>query len=333
VTERVVVGAHVSSSGGIFTAIERGEAIGAEAIQIFPSPPQTWRPTAHKPEAIARFRELHAGSSVGQVWIHNIYLANLATEDPAQLQKSIDSVLNALTVADAIGALGVVLHTGSHKGQGLEAVERQVCAALTQILDEAPGTAVLALENAAGHGGVIGKSFGELGRLIQAVRHERLQVCIDTCHAFAAGYDIASADGLEVAMMEFDSEIGIERLAVVHANDSKLPLGGARDRHENIGEGHIGAAGFSTILGGEEFRGKAFLLEVPGFPDEAGKANGPDEENVRRLKQVRNESTSAVEGKSPTKRGWSGDAPPSPGTRLPSGGSRRAGGLKPRPSE
>lgn len=322
--ERISVGAHVSSSGGIYTAIGRGEAIGAEAIQIFPSAPQTWRPTNHKPEAIARFRELHAASSIGEVWIHNIYLANLATEDPALLQKSIDSVLNALTVADAIGALGVVLHTGSHKGQGLDAVARQVCDALTRILKEAPGEAVLALENAAGHGGVIGKTFRELGQLIDAVKHPRLRVCIDTCHAYAAGYDIADPDGLELAMMEFDSAVGIERLAVVHANDSKLPLGSERDRHENIGDGYIGLDGFRTILSAEEFRGKAFLLEVPGIPDAQGKADGPDEENIRRLKQLRNEARVTVEGVSPTKRGWSADAPPSPGTRPPSGGSRRA---------
>jgi endonuclease IV len=193
---------------------------------------------------------------------------------------------------------------------------------------------------------VIGRSFAELGRLIAGVRHARLQVCIDTCHAFAAGYNIAELDGFEITMMEFDNEIGLERLAVLHANDSKLPLGGERDRHENIGDGHIGAEGFRTILGAEELRGKAALLEVPGIPDEHGKADGPDAENVRRLKQLRNETGSAVEGSSPTKRSRpaasavtamksapSEDDQPSPGTRPPSGGSRRAGGARRPPSE
>ena len=286
-TEQIAVGAHVSTSGGIFTAIERADAIEAEAIQIFPSAPQMWRPTNHTPEAIARFKELHAASAIGEVWLHNIYLANLATDDPELLEKSIASVVNALTVAHAIDAQGVVLHTGSHKGRGLEEVLPQVCDALVRILETAPGSAVLALENAAGHGGVIGKDFAELGSLLHTVRSPRLQVCVDTCHAFAAGYNLADHDGLESAMTEFDSEIGLEHLVVVHANDSKMPLGGERDRHENIGDGHMGVEGFRTIVESAAFRGKAFLLEVPGFPDAQGKAAGPDLENVRRLKAIR----------------------------------------------
>jgi deoxyribonuclease-4 len=346
VTNQIAIGAHVSSSGGIFTAIERGEAIEAEAIQIFASAPQMWRATKHKPEAIERFRDLHAASSIGEVWIHNIYLANLASDDPELLAKSIDSVVNALTVADAIGAQGVVLHTGSHKGRGLAEVERQVCDAITTILERSPGAAVLALENAAGHGGVIGKEFAELGALLHGVGSPRLQVCVDTCHAFAAGYNLADPEGLAIAMAEFDSEIGLDRLAVVHANDSKMPLGGERDRHENIGDGHIGLDGFRTILAASAFQGRAFLLEVPGIPGADGKADGPDLENVRRLKQIRDAAAPGGAAKSPakarakspakakakskaskpTKGAPSGAARPSRGTRPPSGGSRRATG-------
>jgi deoxyribonuclease-4 len=284
---QVSIGAHVSSSGGIFTAIERGVAIEAESLQIFPSAPQTWRPTNHKPEAIERFRELREQHGIAQVWVHNIYLANLAAEDPAQLEKSVGSVVNALRVTEAIGAQGVVLHTGSHRGRGFEAVAEQVTGALTRILKEAPGEPLLALENTAGQGGTIGARFGELGELLRAVDSPRLAVCFDTCHAFAAGYDIAQEEGLAAAMEELDREVGFDRLAVVHANDALMKLGSGRDRHENIGDGHIGADGFRRIFAHPGFAGRAFLLEVPGIPPEDGsKADGPDLENVRRLRAL-----------------------------------------------
>ena len=286
----ITVGAHVSSSGGIFKAIDRGLAIEAEAIQIFPSAPQMWRQTRHKPEAIAKFRELHAASTIGAVWLHNIYLANLAAETTDHLEKSVSSVLHALTVADQVGASGVVLHTGSHKGQGIEAVADQVTESLVRILEEAPGEAILALENAAGQGGAIGKEFSELGMLLGRVNSARLQVCLDTCHTLAAGYDITSPAGVAETMRAFEAEIGSDRLAVVHANDSKMPLGGLRDRHENIGDGFIGIDGFGAMLDHPAFVGKVFLLEVPGVPpDDGGKADGPDLENVHRLKNIRSE--------------------------------------------
>jgi deoxyribonuclease-4 len=284
---QIVVGGHVSSSGGIFNAIPNGEEIEAEAIQIFASPPQTWRQTNHKPEAIARFRELREASAIRDVWIHNIYLANLAAEDPEQLAKSIDAVEFSMRIADAIGAQGVVLHTGSHKGRGMDPVVDQVTEALAKIIEGAPGTAILALETMAGQGGTIGKDLSDLGMLLDRVQSDRLQVCVDTCHTFAAGYDISTREGLDQAMTEFDKLIGLAKLAVVHANDSKVPLGGLRDRHENIGDGHIGYPGFEAIVDHPAFEGKAFLLEVPGIEDEKGEAHGPDLENINRLKKLR----------------------------------------------
>ncbi len=281
---KIAVGAHVSSSGGIFTAIERAQAIGAEALQMFPSAPQTWRKTNHRPEAIAKFRELRAASSVEQVWFHNIYLANLAAEDPEQLEKSVDSVINALAVADAVGAQGVVLHTGSHRGRGLDGSLSQIVDSIVRILEQAPGEALLALENAAGHGGVIGGTFAELGAILKAVDSPRMGVCFDTCHAYAAGYDITDPRAIGAVMREFDGEIGLDRLAVVHANDSKMPLGANRDRHENIGDGCIGYDGFRVAMAEPALQGRAWLLEVPGIED-----RGPDLENVERLKKLRDE--------------------------------------------
>lgn len=286
--ERIQVGGHVSSSGGIFRAVERAQAIGAEALQIFVSSPQMWRATAHAEEATAKFRELHAAAGLGEVWVHNIYLANLATETPEQLEKSIGSVQNALTVGAAIGARGVVLHTGSHHGAGLGPFLGQVRDALRRILAETSPGITLALETMAGQGGTIGKEFEELGTLLTAVDSPRLQVCLDTCHTFAAGYELRTPEGVEATMRAFDNAIGVEHLAVVHANDSKTPLGGLRDRHENIGDGHIGTDGFRAICGHPAFAGKAFLLEVPGLPTEAHpKGDGPDAENIDRLKAIR----------------------------------------------
>ena len=284
----IQVGGHVSSSGGIFTAIDRALAIEAEACQIFVSAPQTWRPTKHTEAAIEQFKARRAESGFGQVWIHNIYLANLASEDPLMIEKSVASVVNAMTVGAAIGAEGIVLHTGSHKGLGLAAVLDRVVDSLARILDAAPVGPLLALETMAGQGGTIGTKFSDLGTLLRTVNSPRLATCLDTCHSFAAGYDIRTKDGLKAALAEYDGEIGLDRLAVVHANDSKTPLGGFRDRHENIGDGFLGTEAFELLMGHPAFAGKAFLLEVPGLATEKSpKGDGPDLENVRRLKAIR----------------------------------------------
>ena len=258
--------------------------LGAEAIQIFGSAPQTWRKTNHTPEAYGRFRQARSESALRAAWLHCSYLPNLAGDDNEMWEKSIDCVVNALTVADAAGAEGVVLHTGSHRGRGIDAVLPRVAAALERICSEAPGEALLALENAAGQGGTIGKDFAELGAILRAVPTRRLAICIDTCHAFAAGYDIAHEDGMEQFLTEIDQEAGLDRLAVMHANDSKMELGSTRDRHENIGEGHIGEDGFRVILSTPQLQRLPMLLEVPGF-----EGKGPDLENVQRLKRLRDE--------------------------------------------
>lgn len=279
------IGAHVSSAGGIWTAIERGLALEAEAIQIFGSQPQTWRPTKHTPEAFERFRAARAEAGLAAVWLHCPYLPNLASEDDEMWEKSIAAVANSLNVAEAAGADGVVLHTGSHRGKGIEAVLARVAEALARVFESAPGGTLLALENAAGQGGTIGKSWAELGAIVRAMPDARLAVCMDTCHAFAAGYNIAEPAGLDATLRELDGEIGLERLVVMHANDSKGELGGAKDRHENIGDGFIGEAGFRVLLAEPRLRLVPMLLEVPGIDGKSG----PDLENVQRLKRLRTE--------------------------------------------
>ena len=275
------IGAHQSSAGGLWRAAERAASIGAEALQIFGSSPQMWRQTNHPPEAFHRFRTACAEAGIEEVWLHAPYLVNLAADGELR-EKSIDAIAYALTVAERAGARGLVVHTGSHLGQGLEAVLPRVQTAIARALDAAPGEAVLALETGAGQGGVIGRSFEELGAILRACDTPRVQVCLDTCHVFAAGYDIATRKGLRETMRAFDREVGLDRLAVVHANDSKAALGSNRDRHENIGDGQIGYAGFEVILKDRAVAGKAFLLEVPGI-----EGDGPDAENIERLKRIR----------------------------------------------
>ncbi len=286
------VGGHVSAAGGLYRALERAQERELEAVQLFVSAPQTWRATKHSDADVARFREVHAELGLGEVWIHNIYLANLATEADDQLEKSVGSVVNAMQIAERIGARGVVLHTGSHKGLGIESVLDQVVGAIHTVFDQAPGEAVLALETMAGQGGAIGTYFEELGAIIGEVKSPRLKTCLDTAHTFAAGYAIHTPDGLDDAMAEFDRHIGLDLLAVIHANDSKVPLGGFRDRHENIGDGYIGTDGFATMAAHPAFQGKAWLLEVPGMPsDGSPKGDGPDVENAGRLKAIRDAAT------------------------------------------
>jgi len=278
------IGAHVSSAGGPVTAFDRAEAIGAEAAQIFLTPPQQWRSNKVDDELAAAFRARSAASSLGPVFVHGVYLINLATPDETNLARSTSSLKSALTACAQLGIEGVIFHIGSHKGQGLDAVFDQICAACQAVLAATPAEALLILENAAGAGGSIGSRFADLGRIIRVVGNERVKVCIDTQHSYAAGYDFSTAEGLELAMTEFEQEVGFDQLVAVHANDSKVELGSGRDRHENIGEGQIGLEGFRRIIGHRGFRDVPFLLEVPGLD-----GKGPDQANVDILKQIREE--------------------------------------------
>jgi len=280
----VKIGAHVSTAGGPATAFERANAIGAEAIQIFLTPPQQWRSSRVDERQTAEFRERRAESGIGPVFVHGIYLINLATSDPTNLSRSTSSLKSALTSCSQLGIAGVIFHLGSHKGKGLDAVFGQVLAACQDVLAATPADALLVLENSAGAGGNIGSSFADLGRIIREVGSDRVSVCLDTQHAYAAGYDLAAEKGLEVAMEELDREVGAANLVAVHANDSKIELGGGRDRHENIGQGQIGRDGFARIMAHVLFRDVPFLLEVPGLD-----GKGPDKANVDILKEIRAE--------------------------------------------
>ncbi|MGI8925365.1 MAG: deoxyribonuclease IV [Tepidiformaceae bacterium] len=278
------IGAHCSSAGGPQTAFERASAIGAEALQLFISAPQQWKPPALTDEQVEEFRTARTEAGI-PVFLHGVYLINLASDDPVLANRSVGSLKQYLKWGAALGVQGTIFHAGSHKGSGFDGCLAQVCRLMREALESADNDQQLIMENNAGQGGCVGRSFEELGRILRGLDGDgRVRVCIDTCHAFAMGYDIAGKEGCELAMEEFDREVGLERLVAVHANDSKMPLGGTRDRHENIGDGHIGYEGFRTILSHRAFRDVPFLLEVPGIENK-----GPDAENVERLKKLRAE--------------------------------------------
>jgi len=280
----MLIGAHVSTAGGLPKAVGRAVEIGAEAIQIFASSPRAWAFKAPSDEDVAEFKERSAQAGLGPTVLHAIYLVALGSSDPALVERSVESLTRHLETANRVGALGLIFHAASHRGAGLDGVFDQFVWGVGRILEAAPGEALLMLENSAGQGNHIGSKFCELGRLMRAIDSPRLRVCLDTQHSFAAGYDIGSPDGLEATVDEFDREIGLELLSAVHVNDSKRPLGSGVDRHENIGEGLIGREGLKAFMSHPAFLDLPFYLEVPGFGGQ-----GPDARNVAILKTMRDE--------------------------------------------
>lgn len=280
-----IIGAHVSAAGSLDLSFERAKNIGANATQIFISPPQQWFQTKHSDEKISQYHAARAESGIDQNFIHATYLINLGTKNPEHLQKSIDWLTYAMHMASKMGVTGVVFHTGSHKGEGFDTVLDQVVDSLSLILSKAKeisdSDTYLILENTAGAGGTIGRDFSEIGQILKRVQNDRLKICLDTQHAFAFGYDLSTKQGIEDMLEEFDREIGLEKLIVIHCNDSKTEHKSGRDRHENIGEGFIGQDAFEVMLNHPKLKHLPFILEVPGF-----EKLGPDQKNVDLLKSL-----------------------------------------------
>jgi deoxyribonuclease-4 len=283
------IGAHVSTSGGVDKGIDRAIELGAECIQVFSGAPQAWKRKTYKEEEVVDYKKKVAETGIAPAFIHGLYLMNFASQNPDQLAKSYEAIVAEMQSASLIGAKGVIFHLGSHKGAGYESCVEQVIDYCRRILEATPDDAWLILENAAGQGGAVGSKFAELGRIARESGSDRVKVCLDTQHTFAAGYDVKTPAGLKKTMAEFDTDIGLERLVAVHANDSKIPLGGVVDRHANIGEGHIGRDGFVNIFSHAAFADVPFLLEVPGFEDK-----GPDKQNVDILKELRTRASATV---------------------------------------
>jgi deoxyribonuclease-4 len=278
----MLIGAHVSTAGGLVNAHARGVENRADAIQVFNQSPRMWRPTRWKDDDIAAFLELMDGGPIRSVVIHAVYLVNCASKDPDIREKSLASLVHSLRMGDAIGAAGVVLHPGSTVGEPHgEALER-VGDALRFALEESDSCPLL-LEDTAGAGNTLGRSFEELGDLVQrAGGHDRLGLCLDSCHLLASGFDVRTADGLTEVMDSCVSLVGEDRLRCLHVNDSQTPLGSNRDRHAPLGDGELGARGCGAFLSEPRFEGLPAIFEGPGVE---GKA--PAKEDLDRARKFR----------------------------------------------
>lgn len=265
----MLIGAHVSTAGGLVPAHARGVEIGADAIQVFNQSPRMWRPTRWKDDDIAAFGELMAGGPIRSIVIHAVYLINCASKDPEIREKSLASLVHSLRMGDAIGAAGVVLHPGSTVGEPHGESMARVGTGLRHALEESERCPLL-LEDTAGAGNTLGRSFEELAELIElAGGGERLGICLDSCHLLASGYDVRTADGLRKVMDGCDATVGAGRLRCLHVNDSQTPLGSNRDRHAPLGDGELGARGCGAFLSEPRFDGLPAIFEGPGVDGKA----------------------------------------------------------------
>jgi deoxyribonuclease-4 len=278
----MLIGAHVSPAGGPAKAIERGVEKGCDAIQIFNQNPRAWKPSVYSDQQVADFHEAMQASRVDAVLIHAVYLLNPASEEKEFRDKTLASLGASLRAGDALGAHCVVLHPGSAKaGKVAPAIKRagKVIARALKDSDECP----LHLENTAGAGGTLGRSFQELADLLEASGgSDRLGICLDSCHLFATGYDIRTEEGLAEVLDDFDKTIGLRRLGSLHLNDSQTPLGSNRDRHANVGDGEIGRRGCGVFVSEPRFQDLPCVLETQG-----PQHTGPSKDEITLTRRLR----------------------------------------------
>ena len=274
----MLFGAHCS--GGVKKALDNAIEMGAEAVQLFAQSPRTWRFPEHDPADLAAFRSKREAAGLPAL-VHALYLVNLAAPDDAIYSKSIDTMRATVDAASAIEADAVIFHIGSHLGAGFETGLERVVPAMKQVLERCNERTWLLMENSAGAGGTIGRSIDELAAIFEALgRHERLGVCLDSCHLFVSGVDVTDAPTWNALLEDLDARIGLDRLRALHANDAKAPLGSNRDRHDNIGEGLIGE-GLGVFLAHPRLQGLPVVLEVPGAD-----GKGPNADEIRKLREL-----------------------------------------------
>ena len=265
----VLLGAHMSIAGGIHTAVERGNRIGCTAIQMFVKNNNQWHGKPLSEIDVSTYKELLSKSAIGPVVVHDTYLINLCAKDRSILKKSRAALKDELDRCELLGVPYLNFHPGAHVGRGEKEGIKRIAESLDIIHDQTKGYRVLSvIETTAGQGTAIGYTFEQIQSIIEAVGdRERVAVCVDTCHLFAAGYDISTRSGYEKTFNEFDAIIGLDKLVAFHVNDSKRELGSRIDRHEHIGKGRIGLAGFGFLMNDERFRDIPKILETEKGPD------------------------------------------------------------------
>jgi deoxyribonuclease IV len=278
----MLIGAHVSTAGGLVQAHERAVERGCESMQVFNQSPRQWRPTRWKNDDVAEFLARMKGGPIRSVTIHAVYLINPATKDREMRRKSADSLVHALRMGDEIKADGVVVHPGSTVGEPRDEALPRVGEMVRHALGESESCRLL-LENTAGAGNTLGRSFEELRELVDlGGGDKRIGICLDSCHMLASGFDITTADKLAEVIDHCVKLLGKSRLRCLHMNDSQTPLGSNRDRHAPPGDGEIGARGCAAFLSEPRFEKLPALFEGPG---KAGKAVA--KEDVDRMKELR----------------------------------------------
>ena len=280
----MLFGAHCS--GGIKKALDNAAGMNADCVQLFAQSPRTWRFPEHDPENLQAFRARREELDMPAL-VHSLYLVNLAAPKDEIYRKSVDTMQATMDTACAIGAEGVVFHVGSHLGAGFEAGLERAVPALREVLERCGERTWLLMENSAGAGATIGRSIDELAVLFDALdRHERLGICLDSCHLYVSGVDVTDAPTWDALLQEVDERIGLDRLRALHANDAKAPLGSNRDRHDNIGNGDM-AEGLGVFLAHPRVQHLPVVLEVPG---EDGHCPNADE--IQKLRELHQRATS-----------------------------------------
>ena len=272
-------GAHVSIAGGIFNAPQNGVNAGCDVIQIFTKNQMQWKVKDLVKEEVQQFKSEEKRTGVEAVCVHASYLINLGGPDPEKLRQSRENFVVEMTRAETLGIPYLIVHPGSHKGKGEESGMRKIADSLNHCFDQCRDFAVkVLLESTAGQGDTLGYTFEQLAEIRSRVEaSERTGFCLDTCHLFAAGYDLRDATSYSATMKALDAVIKAADVGIIHANDSKKELGSRRDRHAHIGEGHIGIEGFANLVNDARFKETPFIIETPGGPEK-------DQENLARLR-------------------------------------------------
>lgn len=279
----MLLGAHIGISGGLQKAADEAKIVGCEALQVFTSNPKGWNFTVRSEDEISSFKRKIKEYNIKYVFGHSIYLINIASPNPYIYTNSINSLISGMVLAEKAAFSGVVTHIGSHTGSGFESGIKQILNALEQVLKTTSGNEVpVLLETDAGSGNRIGCKFSDIGLIIKSMKSKRIKVCLDTCHSFVSGYEFRTKEGLEKTLANFDKEIGLQNLAMLHLNDSKGDIGSNLDRHEIIGEGFLGINTFEMIVNHPKLKHLPGIIETPDT-----KSLADEDISLKRLKELR----------------------------------------------